>query len=716
MAAILRSLLLALLALSPAAAETLQDPLPPVHGGTGLRSCTGVPVGSGGAFACGMVPAGWLGGSVPGAGAPVEVTSPSFPIPGPGWYDVQRAGATLTLPDPSAGGPILITDGTYAPNPGIVIWGKVNGRDDGLTISAPGGSWELGPQPASATWRVLAQQGGGVGGTPFAPPAVSGLLLWLDASDASTITTAAGGVSAWLDKSGAGLVAAQATSGNRPAVTTGAAPSGLAGLTFNGTSDALQIPSITLPGSATVFIAGSFASSVGAEGMLIVQGSPSYWSVGGGGDFFVRSMNGSAGVRRSGGVSYTAGAASFSPSLKPSLFDWSISPSAISAYLNSGLMPASGFTPSLSSGSPATDPLNIGASGGSAGMFTSGTVYEILIYGGTLSSANTAAIRSYLAAKWGIYAPTVSALSYSVPLVSEGVLRGSPHAAAVFQTAATALAVDAYDNGGCSALPALCSLGVTVNGAYYATLTPSAGISHLSASLAPGYKTVTIESSLQQTPTIATVSPVTGLCPVAYAFNAPATQIFPEKAKALVVYGDGIAVGKNASPPTQASWVGLLRASWTGTVGEVAWDKRSLYQDVTYRSIAAVVADLQQQAPTQIWLEIGGEDYAQSLWTAAAFGAQYGALLDAIHGAMPAVAIWAQTPTRRSVETANGAGSALADYRAAIASAVSTRTGFATLVDGTALMSATYLDSDGASPTNAGHAMLAAAMQAILPP
>ena len=298
-----------------------------------------------------------------------------------------------------------------------------------------------------------------------------------------------------------------------------------------------------------------------------------------------------------------------------------------------------------------------------------------------------------------------------------GYLRGSPQAQAIFQTSATSLAIDAWDNGGCSAAPALCAIGVTLNDTYFSTLTPgSPGASHLSLALPAGFKTIKVGASLQTTPTIATVSPVTGLFPVAYAFNAAATQIFPAKAKALVVYGDGIVVGKNAAPVTQASWVAQLRAAWPGSVGAVAWDRRSLWQDVTYRSISAVVTDIQSQAPTQIWLAIGGEDYAQSLWTAPAFGLQYAALLDAIHLVMPGVPVYAQTPTARAVETANSAGSTLPAYRAAIASAVSTRSAFATLVDGTALMPSGDLDSDGVSPTAAGHAALAAAVAAILPP
>ena len=58
---------LAALAALPAAAENLQDPLPPVHGGLGLRSCTGPYIGNGvSPGTCGPVPGAWL---APGAAA-----------------------------------------------------------------------------------------------------------------------------------------------------------------------------------------------------------------------------------------------------------------------------------------------------------------------------------------------------------------------------------------------------------------------------------------------------------------------------------------------------------------------------------------------------------------------------------------------------------------------------------------------------------------------
>jgi hypothetical protein len=53
-------------------------------------------------------------------------------------------------------------------------------------------------------------------------PSMISTALWLDAADASTVTTVSSAVSQWNDKSGNGRNFTQSTSGNRPALTTNA--------------------------------------------------------------------------------------------------------------------------------------------------------------------------------------------------------------------------------------------------------------------------------------------------------------------------------------------------------------------------------------------------------------------------------------------------------------------------------------------------------------
>lgn len=56
----------------------------------------------------------------------------------------------------------------------------------------------------------------------FNPKSISGLSLWLDASDASTITLNGANVSEWRDKSGGSPNASQATAASQPAYTSSA--------------------------------------------------------------------------------------------------------------------------------------------------------------------------------------------------------------------------------------------------------------------------------------------------------------------------------------------------------------------------------------------------------------------------------------------------------------------------------------------------------------
>ena len=72
----------------------------------------------------------------------------------------------------------------------------------------------------------------------FSPLDVSGLEVWLDASDSSTITESSGAVSQWDDKSGSGNHVTQATSDNQP-TTNSLTLNGLNVIDFDGVDDRL---------------------------------------------------------------------------------------------------------------------------------------------------------------------------------------------------------------------------------------------------------------------------------------------------------------------------------------------------------------------------------------------------------------------------------------------------------------------------------------------
>lgn len=90
--------------------------------------------------------------------------------------------------------------------------------------------------------RARPRARGGSGGAPFTPASISGLSLWLDASDTSTITQSAGAVSQWNDKSTELNHATQGTSANQPTTNTRTI-NGRNVLDFDGSNDFFDLPS-----------------------------------------------------------------------------------------------------------------------------------------------------------------------------------------------------------------------------------------------------------------------------------------------------------------------------------------------------------------------------------------------------------------------------------------------------------------------------------------
>lgn len=89
--------------------------------------------------------------------------------------------------------------------------------------------------------------GGGTsgGGAPFAPDDISGLALWLDASDTATITQSAGAVSQWNDKSGNANHATQGMAANQPSTNTRTI-NGRNVIDFDGLNDTMPVTLATI--------------------------------------------------------------------------------------------------------------------------------------------------------------------------------------------------------------------------------------------------------------------------------------------------------------------------------------------------------------------------------------------------------------------------------------------------------------------------------------
>lgn len=307
---------------------------------------------------------------------------------------------------------------------------------------------------------------------------------------------------------------------------------------------------------------------------------------------------------------------------------------------------------------------------------------------------------------------TPSQLSDSTALEFRGYYSvSSPYARLVIETEATTLRLSTY-NDSKSTFSALTKFGVWVDGAYITSFDPAAnGAFDFYLGLDAGHKVVEFVAGQQSFPT---GQALIGSYLISVTANQPMTQVFETADDRLLIYGDSIAIGDSAGVGVQQSaWAMQVRAEFIGSVALEAWGYRSLKEDYDRDpTFAALVAKFKQHNPTKLWLGIGTNDYGLNKWSAASFGTAYAALLDAIHVDLPSTEIWAVTPIVRSVETANGSGSTCGDYRAAIATACSTRA-WATLVDGTTFVIQGDL-VDGIHPDVIGHGKIKTAALALV--
>lgn len=552
---------------------------------------------------------------------------------------------------------------------------------------------------------------------PFVPTDLAGLVLWLKA-DAGTFQDAAGTTPAtahlapvglWQDQSGTGNHISQSTSGNRGALYSNLL-NGLPGVRLGGTAflqgaltGALSQPYTVIAVARIEAIMVNLATATLVDGddstnrarLEAITGTPPRW-------------------RMNAGANLAGAVATVNP-------NWHVFTATYngnsSALRTDGADDASG-----AAGANALDGITVGGNyAGSA--ILGGLVGEVLVYSGALSAPSVQAVENYLATRWGLSLPYGSAFALADPTtlfdngynVASGTgnyyRTSSPFARWVFDTDAAHAYISAVTTA-FSLFPGYAHIGVIVDGASYATLSfINTSNQVFRVALPSGTKRVELVAGLQSKPAAA----VLGTFLQSVTFSVGTTTLVEPTAPAnrVVVYGDSIAVGDGSLYPTSQAWPVLLRADLP--VAVEAWGYRSLYDDANTAELrAALVAQLASFAPGAVWLAIGTNDYGLNKWAAAAFGAAYAALLDDLHTALPDATIYCQTPLLRGTETANGSGSTLGDYRTQIATAQSTRTDWAVLVDGTAMLELTDLSADQIHPTTAGHALYAAAVATAL--
>lgn len=228
-------------------------------------------------------------------------------------------------------------------------------------------------------------------GPDFDPSDLAGLALWFDAS---TIAGHSDGdpVSTWPDASGNGRDATQGTAANRPTYRTGV-QNGLPAVRFDGTNDYLLTATFAsaLSQPNTIFVVAKWS---GSRSYLVDGASTNRNAIG-----YEVASAGSQRVHIYAGSTAMQSAATFT---RPSTIEmWLAEVNGASSRFRyqAGLMFIG------NPGAQALGRLTIGAGNGGAFSYLNGDVCEIVVYNGSLTTAQRWQVEQYLSDKWQVTAP-----------------------------------------------------------------------------------------------------------------------------------------------------------------------------------------------------------------------------------------------------------------------------------------------------------------------
>ena len=237
----------------------------------------------------------------------------------------------------------------------------------------------------------------------FNPRSIVGLELWLDASDASTLTLAGSSISEIRDKSGNGWAAVQAVGANQPTYNA-TAINGRGAAVFNGTSSRLTISSFSAIGEFTAFAVcyrtwatsgyravatQSYTSTSGAAYFLRTGGLFQDWQIN---DLALvgDGFNAPRAPRSIGPLSLS--------SSEPAVFSGKLSASESTLRVNgvnTGTRVNLTGTPAIASGT-----LFVGSA--TAADYWDGGISQLLIYNAALSVSQIQAVESWLGSRYSI--------------------------------------------------------------------------------------------------------------------------------------------------------------------------------------------------------------------------------------------------------------------------------------------------------------------------
>ena len=217
------------------------------------------------------------------------------------------------------------------------------------------------------------------------PTKISGLSLWLDGADSTSITT--GSTFTWRDKSVNGYNAIQSTLANQPTYN-----SGTGGLSFNVASSTFLDSAYTaVPSLETVFAVINPTSITGAKSFDIVS-----TNVSNGRQFFIYATLVST-APAGGAISCSGPAITVSQTILVEM-TYAGTAASVLEYYNGAVQVDTATGTTAFSGIGTT---RIG--GGTSGItYFQGTMYEIICYNSVLTTQQRQQVEGYLAWKWNL--------------------------------------------------------------------------------------------------------------------------------------------------------------------------------------------------------------------------------------------------------------------------------------------------------------------------
>lgn len=207
-------------------------------------------------------------------------------------------------------------------------------------------------------------------------------------------------------------------------------------------------------------------------------------------------------------------------------------------------------------------------------------------------------------------------------------------------------------------------------------------------------------------PTFTSVYQVTGAVAIQSGRTAPSTRIG--------VWADSKATGVNLPAANMRDgWFGKLRQMYPNAWCAMDAIPGRKSGDDTAAVFGAECAALVSGGTTRkVVVEIGYNDYGNNV-SAATFQTNLAAQLDNAHGVDAGLQFIILGPIVATVETANGAGNTLDDYRTACSTICGTRGAFTTYVNAKTWITTSQL-SDGVHPNAIGCDIIAAQIRALI--